>query len=121
MPPYGCRWNNPLNAAAAEGLSRRTAVPARRARIAARDAGQAGGSKTMTLLKGFVVCGFALVVAAVLTASALRAQKGVTGGEWGSYAGDNGSSRYAPYDLITRDNGKDLQVAWSWKFDDFGG
>src|SRR6267154_5949266 len=75
----------------------------------------------MTRLKRFVVCGFALAVAAALTASALRAQKGVTGGEWRAYAGDNGSSRYAPYDLITRDNVKDLQVAWSWKFDNFGG
>jgi len=39
MPPNGCRWNNPLNAAAASGLSRRPAVPARRVRIAASDAG----------------------------------------------------------------------------------
>src|SRR6267154_375442 len=75
----------------------------------------------MTRLKRFVVCGFALAVAAALTASALRAQKGVTGGEWRAYAGDNGSTRYASYDLITRDNFKDLQAAWSWKFDNFGG
>ena len=40
MTPYGCPWNNPLNAAGASGSSRRTAVPARRVRIAASDAGQ---------------------------------------------------------------------------------
>jgi quinoprotein glucose dehydrogenase len=65
--------------------------------------------------------GFAVLMALVVTASTGLAQHGVKDGEWWSYAGDNGSSRYAPYDLITRDNVKDLQVAWSWKFDNFGG
>src|SRR2546423_7582032 len=64
---------------------------------------------------------FALSAVLALTASAGRAQRGVTAGEWRSYAGDNGSTRYAPLDLITRDNVKDLQIAWSWKFDNFGG
>src|SRR3954470_18469649 len=64
---------------------------------------------------------FALVTAVGLTAVGLRAQHGVKDGEWRSYAGDNGSTRYAPYDLITRDNVRNLQVAWSWKFDNFGG
>jgi quinoprotein glucose dehydrogenase len=49
------------------------------------------------------------------------AQHGARDGEWRSYAGDNGSSRFAPLDQITRDNFKNLQVAWSWKFDNFGG
>jgi quinoprotein glucose dehydrogenase len=65
--------------------------------------------------------GFAVLTALVITASTGLAQHGVKDGEWRSYAGDNGSSRYAPYDLITRDNVKDLQLAWSWKFDNFGG
>ena len=67
------------------------------------------------------VCAFALLAALALMGSALRAQHGAKNGEWRSYAGDAGSSRYAPYDLINRDNVKDLQVAWSWKFDNFGG
>src|SRR3979409_41005 len=62
-----------------------------------------------------------LLTALVLSASVGIAQQGAKGGEWRSYAGDSGSSRYAPYDQITRDNVKDLQVAWSWKFDNFGG
>jgi quinoprotein glucose dehydrogenase len=42
-------------------------------------------------------------------------------GEWRTYDGDNGGTRYAPLDQITRDNVKNLTVAWSWKFDNFGG
>src|SRR6185503_20404247 len=64
---------------------------------------------------------FALLTALVLSASPGVAQQGAKGGEWRSYAGDAGSSRYAPYDLINRDNIKDVQVAWSWRFDNFGG
>ena len=63
---------------------------------------------------------FTVLAALVLTIHG-RAQQGAKAGEWRSYAGDNGGTRYAPYDLITRDNVKDLQVAWSWKFDNFGG
>jgi quinoprotein glucose dehydrogenase len=75
----------------------------------------------MSRLSRYQVCAFALVVAVALAASAPRAQHGTKDGEWRSYAGDNGSTRYAPLDQITRDNVKDLQVAWSWKFDNFGG
>ncbi len=49
------------------------------------------------------------------------AQHGARDGEWRSYAADSGSTSYAPYDQINRDNVKNLQVAWSWKFDNFGG
>jgi glucose dehydrogenase len=50
------------------------------------------------------------------------AQQGAKSGEWRSYAGDVGrSTRYSPLDQINGDNVKDLQVAWSWKFDNFGG
>src|SRR5499425_2395093 len=49
------------------------------------------------------------------------AQQGARSGEWRSYGGEAGSSRYSSVDLINRDNFKSLQVAWSWKFDNFGG
>ena len=62
-----------------------------------------------------------LAAALAVTVSTAIAQQGAKDGEWRSYAGDNGSTRYAPYDQITRDNVKNLQVAWSWKFDNFGG
>src|SRR6476620_12011702 len=64
---------------------------------------------------------FAIVTALALSVIPGVAQQGAKDGEWRAYAGDSGSTRYAPYELITRDNAKDLQVAWSWKFDNFGG
>jgi quinoprotein glucose dehydrogenase len=64
---------------------------------------------------------FGLLTAAVISPSAGMAQQGAKGGEWRAYAGDVGSSRYAPHDQINRDNVRNLQVAWSWRFDNFGG
>jgi quinoprotein glucose dehydrogenase len=75
----------------------------------------------MSRLFRYALCAVTLGVGLTIAASALRAQHGTKAGEWRSYAGDNGSTRYAPLDLITRDNVKDLQVAWTWKFDNFGG
>ncbi len=75
----------------------------------------------MPRLFRYQVGAIALVAGAALTASALRAQHGAAGGEWHAYAGDNAGTRYTPLDQITRDNVKDLQIAWSWKFDNFGG
>jgi hypothetical protein len=37
------------------------------------------------------------------------------------YRGDEASTAYSPADLITKDNVKNLQVAWTWKFDNYGG
>src|SRR5580765_6336662 len=75
----------------------------------------------MSRLFRYAMCAFAFATALAFAASGLRAQHGAANGDWHSYAGDNGSTRYAPLDQITRDNVKDLQVAWSWKFDNFGG
>jgi quinoprotein glucose dehydrogenase len=41
-------------------------------------------------------------------------------GEWRSYGAEEKSTRYSPLDQITRDNVKNLQVAWTWKFDNYG-
>src|SRR5690606_22630928 len=49
------------------------------------------------------------------------AQQGSRNGEWRAYSADPGSTRYAALDQITRDNVNDLQVAWTWRFDNFGG
>jgi quinoprotein glucose dehydrogenase len=62
-----------------------------------------------------------LLIVLVVWAFPQMAQQGAKGGEWRSYAGESGSTRYSPADLINRDNFKNLQVAWSWKFDNFGG
>jgi quinoprotein glucose dehydrogenase len=42
------------------------------------------------------------------------AQQGATDGEWRSYGGDAGHSKYSPLDQINADNVQRLQVAWTW-------
>jgi quinoprotein glucose dehydrogenase len=43
------------------------------------------------------------------------AQYGARDGEWRSYAGDHGSTKYAPLDQIDADNFSDLRIAWRWR------
>jgi quinoprotein glucose dehydrogenase len=50
----------------------------------------------------------------------LIAQQGAKDGQWRAYASETGSTGYSPLDQINRDNVKNLQAAWSWKFDNFG-
>jgi glucose dehydrogenase len=45
------------------------------------------------------------------------AQVGTTNGEWRSYGGDLGHTRYAPLDQINASNFKDLEIAWRFKTD----
>src|SRR5437763_9908713 len=61
-----------------------------------------------------------LLIPAVLLVLPLTAQKGANPGQWTSYSAENGSTGYSAVDLVNRDNVKNLQVAWSWKFDNFG-
>lgn len=61
-----------------------------------------------------------LLIPALLLGLPLVAQKGTSPGQWPSYSAENGSTGYSSADLIHRDNAKNLQVAWSWKFDNFG-
>ena len=51
---------------------------------------------------------------------ALVAQSGTTDGEWRYWAGDAGSTRYAPLDQIDASNVEDLQIAWRWQARNFG-
>ena len=54
-----------------------------------------------------------LLIAIVSSGGAdASAQTGTVGGEWATYAGDLGSTRYAPLDQINGANFSDLQVAW---------
>ena len=57
---------------------------------------------------------------ALLIAAPLYAQTGATGGEWRTYGGDLGNTRYAPLDQITKDNFNKLEVAWRFKADALG-
>jgi quinoprotein glucose dehydrogenase len=48
------------------------------------------------------------------------AQSGAKSGEWRTYGGDLGSTRYAPLDQINASNFNKLEVAWRYKTDSLG-
>jgi quinoprotein glucose dehydrogenase len=41
-------------------------------------------------------------------------------GEWRAYGAVPGSTRFLPLDQVNRDTVQNLQVAWTWKFDNYG-
>jgi len=61
-----------------------------------------------------------VLVAALIGSAPLVAQRGAPGGEWPTYGGDLGHTRYAPLDQITAVNFADLEVAWRFKTDNLG-
>jgi len=48
-------------------------------------------------------------------ADPVGAQQGATRGEWRSYGGDSGSTKYSPLDQIDENNFEQLEVAWQWQ------
>ena len=59
--------------------------------------------------------------AVLLGAVALAAaQTGAPGGEWRTYGGDLGNTRYSGLDQITAENFSDLEIAWRFKTDFLG-
>ena len=67
----------------------------------------------MTLARVCVGC----VTLAVLAGAPMTdaAQQGAAAGEWRSYGGDTGSTKYSPLAQITSENVGDLAVAWRWE------
>ena len=57
----------------------------------------------------------ALFMAVGLSTGSGFAQQGATGGEWRSYGGDTGSTKYSSLDQINRSNLSDLRIAWQWE------
>jgi quinoprotein glucose dehydrogenase len=55
-----------------------------------------------------------------LLAAAPRGQSGAPRGEWPTYGGDLGHTRYAALDQISAANFNDLEVAWRFKTDNLG-
>ena len=47
----------------------------------------------------------------------LGAQAGAANGEWRTYGGDLGHTRYAPLDQINASNFSKLEIAWRFKTD----
>jgi quinoprotein glucose dehydrogenase len=63
---------------------------------------------------------FFRTASAVLTMCVVHAQSGAKNGEWPSYGGDTGNTRYSPLDQINAGNFDKLQVAWKFKTDNLG-
>lgn len=65
-----------------------------------------------------------LVAAALWTTAVTPGQTGGLRGtqpeEWSTYGGDLASTRYRPFDQITRGNFNTLEVAWRFKTDALG-
>ena len=57
---------------------------------------------------------------ALASSPVVLGQAGTKNGEWPSYAGDTGSTRYAPLDQIDAANFSKLEVAWRFKTDALG-
>jgi quinoprotein glucose dehydrogenase len=64
--------------------------------------------------------GVAVVVAAAWTTIRVQGQSGAVGGEWTTYGGDLGHTRYAGLTQIDASNFSDLEVAWRFKTDNLG-
>src|ERR1700690_4186151 len=53
-------------------------------------------------------------------AATLLAQSGAKNGEWRTYGGDLGNTRYSPLNQITAANFKNLEVAWRFSTESLG-
>ncbi|OFW42817.1 MAG: quinoprotein glucose dehydrogenase [Acidobacteria bacterium RIFCSPLOWO2_12_FULL_67_14b] len=60
------------------------------------------------------------VAIALLVPATLGAQYGTTGGEWRTWGGDLGVTRYAPLDQIHAGNFSTLEVAWRFRTENLG-
>jgi quinoprotein glucose dehydrogenase len=60
------------------------------------------------------------VVIAFWTTASVQGQTGALKGEWRTYGGDLGHTRYAPLDQINGGNFSKLEVAWRFKTDNLG-
>ena len=68
----------------------------------------------MTVARQIMRTGCATLVALALAPAVAAGQHGADGGEWRSYAGDTGSTKYSPLAQITPENVGELAVAWQW-------
>ena len=69
-----------------------------------------------TLMTRSVVWIGTLLLCAVVTVHPVAAQHGApSNGEWPTYGGDLGGSKYSPLNQITRENFDELAIAWRWR------
>jgi glucose dehydrogenase len=67
-----------------------------------------------------VIGGLAAIGVVFAVAAGVSAQRGTSNGEWPTYGGDLGNTKYAPLDQITAANFNTLEVAWRFKTDNLG-
>ena len=65
--------------------------------------------------KSIQVLSFGLAASILCTAIPAFAQQGVQNGEWHSFGGHPGNTKYTPLDQINRDNFSDLEIAFRWE------
>jgi quinoprotein glucose dehydrogenase len=63
-------------------------------------------------LIGFVVC---LAAAEIYAMYSVDAQHGSRGGEWRTYGGDLGNTKYSVLDQINKENFGRLKIVWRWR------
>src|SRR5438067_6866360 len=63
---------------------------------------------------------FAAAAVALCLIAPVAGQSGAANGEWRSYGGDLGHTRYSPLDQINAANFSKLEVAWRFKTDSLG-
>jgi quinoprotein glucose dehydrogenase len=61
-----------------------------------------------------------VLLVAFAASSVLSAQRGAPGGEWRTWGGDLGVTRYAPVDQIDASNFNKLQIAWRFRTENLG-
>jgi quinoprotein glucose dehydrogenase len=71
------------------------------------------------LLRRSILCMGVLVLGLALPASPAFGQQGAQNGEWHSYGGDAGSTKYSSLDIIDETNVQDLEVVWRWQTVDY--
>src|SRR5215510_10102758 len=67
--------------------------------------------------------GFRVVPVAILIGAStipMVGQSGAKKGEWTTYGGDLGNTRYSPLDQITAENFGKLEIAWHFKTESLG-
>jgi len=68
----------------------------------------------MMVARRVMQAGLATLMALAIAPAVAAGQQGADGGEWQSYAGDAGSTKYSPLTQITPENVGELAVAWRW-------
>ena len=74
----------------------------------------------MTMSKSFRTVAFPIALGALALSASVSGQHGVTDGEWRTYGGDLGSTRYSSLAQIDASNFRTLEVAWRFKTDNLG-